>query len=126
VDERTTTRTTRPQAGPGRIRLTDQTPDSAMAGAETGLAVHPPRTGWHAAQPTATGQEGAGRRSGWREQGMTAGQQEWLDELGVPYEATTTRGQASDLIRQATRQKRSEPRRLLVPATRPGVSQSDE
>ena len=126
VEERTTTRTTRPQTEPGRIRVPDQTPDSAMAGDQAGLAVYPSRAGRGAARPTPSGQEGAGRRSGWREQGMTAGQQEWLDELGLPYEETTTRGQASDLIRQATRQKRAEPRQLRVPATRPGMSQPDE
>jgi len=126
VDERTTTRT-RPQAGPGRIRVHNQTPGSAVAGDETGLDVLPPRAGRRAARPTPSGQgEGSGRRSGWREEGMTPGQQEWLDELGLPYEETTTRGQASDLIRQAARQKQAEPRRLRVPATRPRTSEPDE
>ncbi|MBP8002593.1 MAG: hypothetical protein KA314_19320 [Chloroflexi bacterium] len=126
VDERTTTRT-RPQAGPGRIRVHNQTPGPAMAGDETGLDVLPPRAGRGAARPTPSGQgEGSGRRSGWREAGMTVGQQEWLDELGLPYAETTTRGEASDLIRQATRQKQAEPRRLRVPATRPGTSEPDE
>ncbi len=129
VNERTTTGTTRPQAGPGRIRVHNQTPGSAMAGDETGLDVLPPRSGRRAARPTSSGQgqgEGSGRRSGWRAEGMTVGQQEWLDELGLPYGETTTRGQASDLIRQATRQKQAEPRRLRVPATRPGMSEPDE
>ncbi|MEI2609558.1 MAG: hypothetical protein V9G20_13095 [Candidatus Promineifilaceae bacterium] len=129
VDERTTTRT-RPQAGPGRIRVQGQLPGSAMAEDETGLGAFPSRAGRGATRSASTGQgfpgEGQAATPRWRGETMTVGQQEWLDELGLPYGETTTRGQASDLLRQATRQKRAEPRRLRVPAARQRNSEPNE